>query len=367
MHRLRLVVSLVLLAVSPAFAAPPDRVRLDAIAAEARRSGDLPGLLVAVVDREGAVEVGVAGVRRRGSEAPLERADRVHLGSCTKAVTATVAAILVKEGRLRWESSIGELFGAEAHEAWREATLADLLAHRAGAPAQPDDALWRRAWTCGEPPEACRAAFVRDLLAAPPAGPRGAFVYSNQGYAIAGRMIELAAGASWESLVRTRIAEPLGMTTVGFGPPTGATDGAAPAGHDEKGVVRDVDNPNAIAPAGTMHCSMEDWARFVAVHLGRPSALEKLGLDEASLAALHAAQGKDGTYALGWRTAERPWGGRVVTHAGSNTVWFCVAWVAPERGFAVLVATNQGGPAATKACDEAAAALVQVMAQPTAR
>jgi CubicO group peptidase (beta-lactamase class C family) len=186
-------------------------------------------------------------------------------------------------------------------------------------------------------------------------------VYSNQGYAIAGRMIELAAGASWESLVRTRIAEPLGMTTVGFGPPSRATGGAAPVGHDESGAVKDIDNPQAIAPAGTMHCSMEDWARFIAVHLGQPSAIERLGLDGGSIAAMHAAQGADGTYGLGWQVAERPWGGRVVTHAGSNTVWFCVAWVAPERGFALLAATNQGGTAAAKACDDAVAALVGLM------
>jgi hypothetical protein len=49
----------------------------------------------------------------------------------------------------------------------------------------------------------------------------------------------------------------------------------------------------------------------------------------------------------------------VITHAGSNTLWFCVAWLAPERGFGVLVATNQGGDGARDACDAAAGALIQ--------
>jgi hypothetical protein len=40
-------------------------------------------------------------------------------------------------------------------------------------------------------------------------------------------------------------------------------------------------------------------------------------------------------------------------------MWFCVAWLAPEKGFGVLVATNQGGDAAQKAADEAASALIQ--------
>ncbi len=67
-----------------------------------------------------------------------------------------------------------------------------------------------------------------------------------------------------------------------------------------------------------------------------------------------------GTYALGWGTGERAWGGgRVLTHAGSNTLWYCVAWVAPEKGFAVLVTTNQAGPDAVKGTGEAASALIR--------
>jgi hypothetical protein len=71
-----------------------------------------------------------------------------------------------------------------------------------------------------------------------------------------------------------------------------------------------------------------------------------------------------GDYALGWVVVEREWGGgKVLTHAGSNTMNLAVAWVAPLRDFAVLVVTNQGGPAAVKACDEAASALINLYLQ----
>jgi hypothetical protein len=67
-----------------------------------------------------------------------------------------------------------------------------------------------------------------------------------------------------------------------------------------------------------------------------------------------------GDYALGWVAVEREWGGgKVLTHAGSNTMNLAVAWLAPLRDFAVLVVTNQGGPAAFKGCDEAASALIK--------
>ena len=65
-------------------------------------------------------------------------------------------------------------------------------------------------------------------------------------------------------------------------------------------------------------------------------------------------------HAGGWIVAPRPWaGGAALTHTGTNTYWFSVAWLAPERGFAVLVACNTGADGAAKACDDAASALIQ--------
>ena len=55
----------------------------------------------------------------------------------------------------------------------------------------------------------------------------------------------------------------------------------------------------------------------------------------------------------------RPWaGGKALTHSGSNTMWYLVLWLAPERNFAVAVATNVAGPDAEKGCDTVAAAMV---------
>ena len=57
--------------------------------------------------------------------------------------------------------------------------------------------------------------------------------------------------------------------------------------------------------------------------------------------------------------AHRPWGGRVLTHSGSNTVWYATIWLAPEQGFGVVTACNQGGEPGTRACDDAASAAIQ--------
>jgi len=54
----------------------------------------------------------------------------------------------------------------------------------------------------------------------------------------------------------------------------------------------------------------------------------------------------------------RSWGkGRVLTHAGSNTMWYAVVWASPKRRIAVLITTNQGGQ--VKACDDAVGVLMK--------
>ena len=85
----------------------------------------------------------------------------------------------------------------------------------------------------------------------------------------------------------------------------------------------------------------------------------KLLLKRATLRRIQTPE-KGENYSFGWIATWRLWGhGTVLTHAGSNTVWYCVTWVAPKRDFAVLVTCNQGGKAAAKACDEAAGVLIR--------
>jgi len=154
------------------------------------------------------------------------------------------------------------------------------------------------------------------------------------------------------------------MTSVGFGGlgTPGKID--QPWGHGANGqpVPRNgpaVDNPPVMGPAGRVHCTLEDWARFVADQLrGAQGASTLLG--PATCKALHTPP-FGGEYALGWIVTKRAWGGGTVwNHAGSNTMNFANVWVAPKRDFAVIICVNQGGDAAFSATDAAAAALIQL-------
>jgi CubicO group peptidase (beta-lactamase class C family) len=368
-------------------AAPPTRVdepepidlslALDTI----RRARRVPGLGALAIRGDRMVARGIAGVRAAGSPVLATLDDRFHLGSDTKAMTATLVATLIEAGRLDWSTTVGEIF-AEAvpamHSAWRSVRIDQLLTHRGGAPADLNaDGLWSRLWQRHGTPSDQRMQLVRGVVTRSPAvAPGTTYLYSNAGYAIAGAMIEHVTGRAWEDLIGDRIFAPLGITTGGFGAPgtRGVLD--QPRGHDSGGNAVEpgpnADNPPAIGPAGTVHMTMGDWARFGGLHLrgdaANPARLPRL-LKAESFDRLHRpADGPGERYACGWLVAERPWAkatrsadvGRTLTHAGSNTMWYCVVWIAPERDFAVLIATNQGGDAAAGACDDAAGHAIQV-------
>jgi CubicO group peptidase (beta-lactamase class C family) len=335
------------------------------IARETRERHLVQGLVCAIVGKQGVRDIGAAGIRRKGAPEAITADDRMHLGSCTKAFTATLAAALVADGTLSWSSTVGEVLGASIpamHDDWRAVTLEQLLRHRGGAPKEPPTGAWRAAFACTDSPRACRAAFLGVLCSGKPTEAAGTFVYSNQGYALAGHMLEVKAGKEYEVLLAERVLAPLGIARAGFGPPK-RTEEASPWGHDEQGMPFDIDNPNAIAPAGTLHMPLREWGKFIAFHLG---AAPPKGLEGAAtqLARLHGRASTDPFEALGWRTTNREWGGAVLTHAGSNSKWFCVAWLAPEKGFAVIAAVNQGGDRAQRACDEACSALIRTLESP---
>src|SRR5205814_321080 len=102
---------------------------------------DLPALAAAVVKDGEIVAAGAVGTRRAGTEIPVTIQDRFHLGSDTKAMTALLAGLLVEEGKLRWETTVGEIFPEMAGEMdakVRGVKLTQLLSHTSGFPSDSD-------------------------------------------------------------------------------------------------------------------------------------------------------------------------------------------------------------------------------------
>jgi D-alanyl-D-alanine carboxypeptidase len=334
-----------------------------------RAKHGLPALAAASIRGLSIAESAAVGVRKIGGAEKVTIDDRWHIGSCTKSMTATLAAMLVERGQLQWTTTVGEIFpemSGTADPLWSGVTLEQLLQHRGGAPAEAPPNLWRIAGMQQGTPTEQRLEFVKGLLLRRPMT-RPGFAYSNQGYAIAGAMLERKTGEPWEGLMRAQVFPACVMPQAGFGAPASAGKVDQPWGHLAKGEVltpvppgKNADNPPAIGPAGTVHCTIEEFARYAAWH-GRGERSGTGSLKRESFAKLHTPAA-GGDYAMGWRVLPRDWaGGNALTHNGSNTMFFAVMWVAPAREMAFVAATNCGGAAAGKACDEAVSALLARM------
>src|SRR6266481_4785867 len=285
------------------------------------RGGERFGMVAAVLRGERIIAQGAAGVRKRGTAERITLDNQFHLGSCTKAMTATLVAMLVEEGKLNWTTTLGELFAdtvKSMHPAWEKVTLRQVLAHRAGLPFEPDglNPVFSTFRELMRPPRARlgtlpqqRLEIARQALSRPPRIPPDTkYWYSNVGYVLAGAVLEQLTGRAWEELMRERLFQPLGISTGGFGPPGTADKTEQAWGHSPVlGKPLDPRSPAAelelfFGPAGLAHMTVTSWAK--------------------------GTQPGD--------TGRRLW------HAGSNGRWNAGVVIAPEIDFAVLVACNRG-------------------------
>jgi len=320
---------------------------------------------------------GVAGLRKAGiTSAPVTLDDRWHHGSLTKSMTASLAAILVQQGSIQWDTTLSSAFpdwAPRMHEQWRGVTLEQLTSNRAGAPGDLGaSGIWSQLWAFGGTPRDARRFLLEKLTVLPPSAPPGTrYEYSNAGFALAGAMMEQVLGTPWEDLLQERLFAPLGMTSAGFGVPATPRHIDQPWGHQwangraspvEPGTS--ADNPPAIGPAGTVHASIVDLARYAAWHVEGHRRGTTL-LPPAAFQKLHAALPDNANYAHGWLEVDRPWAqpGKAYTHTGSNLQWFSVIWFAPAREFAVVAVCNAaastGTNPAAQATDQIAGRMIQ--------
>jgi CubicO group peptidase (beta-lactamase class C family) len=363
---------------------------LSSLLAESVKKHKLPGMAAAIVGGGRITAIGAAGVRVRGHQEKITTDDLFHIGSDTKSMTATLIAILIEEGKLRWNSTPAEVFAGHGIQhidpAWKKVTLEELLSHHAGVRPNPDMSTLDSLLIFK--PREQRLRVCRTILEKPPDHEPGKdFLYSNAGYIIAGAMAEAVTDQPWEDLMIERVFKPLGMKHVGFGPPGLSPKGARPSssitqpwGHEGAGAGMEpgpgADNPPSLGPAGRVHLTLSDWARYATLHLsaehpeanasagGRPLLPAPL-LPAAQLRHLHTPFGgpidKSGAkYAMGWAVISRATPGQIeLTHAGSNGMWYADISLRMWENRAILIVTNQGDKAASRACAEVRATLVK--------
>ncbi|MFM9959335.1 MAG: serine hydrolase domain-containing protein [Phycisphaerales bacterium] len=330
----------------------------------------VPALAVALFNREEIVARAASGLRARGEPDSVTTADRWHIGSCTKAFTSSVIGALVDQGKLDWETTLAEALpdaAQQMHADLKKVTLRQLLRHRAGLAAftagnSPDFEMLKGLPGAGVREQ--RAAFVAKLLSLEPVMPPDTKqFYSNASFTVAAAIAERVADKPYETLLQDHIFGKLALTHAGLGWPANPTRRDEPRGH-LPGIlgVRPQDfDPDykldpVLAPAGDIHCTIEELAAFAQAHLDALLENEKaspagtrsrpLFLKPHTIAELHDPV--DG-YAAGWaintiKGKQRHW------HNGSAGTFFALMVIIPERKIGAVAMTNSGD--GEKACVE---------------
>jgi CubicO group peptidase (beta-lactamase class C family) len=370
MNRLVAMVSLIVLMLGCTRAAHPERTLgiekypsardLYRFAETYRVKHKLPALGVGIIHRGQIVGLGVAGERAAGSADWATLEDAFEIASCSKSVTATMAALLVEEKKVHWDVTLGEAFPelkAVMHPSYATVTLEQLLRHRSGLGRLMDRNDRWTAWPREHPGKSAtelRRLFVAAALKPPPRyAPGTDEYYTNDAYLIAASLLERAAGVDWETLVPTRLFLPLGLASMRYGVSTDQAH-VQVSSHEDGWFNRqqvfaansaEYGNPPFGSPGGFLSCSVPDLLRWVDFHRQGEKTDHAL-LSSDSFRYLHAPIGRQ-RYALGWEVeVNRGADGRVIErsifHGGYTGRSRANMWFGPESEWGTVIVLNHG-------------------------
>ncbi|MFF7245780.1 serine hydrolase domain-containing protein [Embleya sp. NPDC008237] len=321
------------------------RARLADLAEQA----GIPGASIAVRlgDRTVTAAVGVLDIE---TGYPATPDSLFQVGSITKVWTTTLVMQLVDEGLIDLDVPIRTYlpdFRLVDEDAAARVTIRHLLCHTGGFEGElyddhgpGHDALERL--------EASLATAGIQLFP-----PGETFSYSNSGFDLLGRVVEVLTGRTWEAALRERVFTPLGLTEV-------ANDASESILHRTAiGHLGGPDGPvkapihhmsRAGGPSGGMLAtSARDLLEFAAAHIRRgllPDGTRLLS--EKSARAMCEPQieivgdGRLGrSWGLGWNLYDWP-GEPVIGHDGGTIGHGAMLRVVPSREFSVALLTNGG-------------------------
>jgi CubicO group peptidase (beta-lactamase class C family) len=326
---------------------------LDAYITQTLATWHVPGVSVAIVRNDSVLYTKGYGVRAFGTTTPVDDHTLFEIGSSSKAFTATLVAMLVSDGKMRWDAHVTDyLPGFRLYDPYASAelTVRDALTHRSGL--ARGELVWLGAGIS-------RDEVLRRVRYLKPAWSfRSRFGYQNMMYLAAGEAAGKAAGTTWDDLVAKRIFEPLGMTSSTTSmPAANATNIASPhvAPHDSlRALARS--SLEDIGPAGSINSNARDMAQWLRFQLADGQYNGKRLVSSAALKVTHTPQtiigpGELGppdslvtfsTYGMGWIVED--YRHQLVWQHGGNTLGMTAAvGMMPEHKFGVVVLSNMAG------------------------
>jgi CubicO group peptidase (beta-lactamase class C family) len=329
----------------------------DAYVNAALATWKVPGVGIAIVRNDSIVFAKGYGVREIGKPDLVNERTIFAIGSSSKAFTAAALAMLVDEGKVRWDDPATrylpnlQLFDPYAT---RELSIRDILSHRSGL--SRGDMMWYGS-------EFDRDEILRRVRFLQPSWSfRSQFGYQNLMYLAAGQVAARVSNTTWDDFVTRRIFQPLGMnasnTTIRA--LAGQSNVASPHADidDTVRVIpwRNIDN---IAPAGSINSNVVDMAQWVRLQLGKGKFSGRQLISSANLEEMHTphtiVRQDPGfrmmfpgvnffEYGLGWFLQDYR-GKKVVHHGGNIDGMSALVTMIPEDNFGMVILTNANGSA----------------------
>ncbi len=322
---------------------------------KALKDWEVPGVGIAVVKGDKVVLAKGYGARKLGDPAPVDEHTIFAIGSSSKAFTAAALAMLVDEGKIKWDDPVTKyLPGFELYDPYasKEMTVRDLLCHRSGL--ERGDLMWYGS-------EYGRDEIIRRVRFLKPSWSfRSRFGYQNIMYLTAGQIIPAVTGKSWDDFIKERFFKPLGMTTsnTSVNDLKSSNNVATPHAKIEEKVVaipwRNIDN---IAPAGSINSNVAEMAAWVRLQLndgefGGQRLLSSGAIKETQKShtvvpyevpwTLLFPEAHFLNYGLGWFLSDYR-GRKVVEHGGNIDGMSAMVALIPEEKLGLVVLTNLGG------------------------
>jgi beta-lactamase class C len=288
---------------------------------------NVPGVAIVVVADGEILSMRTWGVKQFGTNDKLTPDSVFRLASVSKTLASTAAAILVNQGKIRWDTTVLSLIPGVKFRNNRYGqllTLKHLLSQSTGLPTHASSSLIEADKSYDEAVKRLR--YSRFVCA-----PGECYAYQNITYSLAGDMLAKKSGQNFEQFVKQYLFNPLGMKSASYGLNgyLRSPNRALPHVRWKKSWGRaDVtENYYRIAPAAGANASIADMSQFLLAQLGtRPDILPGLVLNQLHAritkntpAQNHYAKQRavyNTAYGLGWRVFDYGSHKNFVHHGG---------------------------------------------------
>jgi CubicO group peptidase (beta-lactamase class C family) len=327
----------------------------------------IPGYALRAVFDDGDSLTITGGTKHRGGEQPPDENTIFMIGSCSKTFTAVAAAILSNEGALDLDAPLSDLLPIPLERDGKQVSLLHLLTNSSGLPNQGLSEIGTGKFLYGKLPgvyvdnypfdeDRSLVGFMRDAAGELVGTPGGQFIYSNEGFSLAGEALAVASGKPFPSLIRDLIFLPFGMHSSGYSKADLPADSDISSGHLADGTPAPAYFEPVIAGAGGILSTAGDLGRFVLAMLceGMLDGKRVLPLDVIRELELGRIPHKTAAsmvgpgvgpewYGMGLMIYSDYLGTRVITHGGSTGNFSSGFFLTRELGFGIAALCNGSG------------------------